>query len=396
MKLLYLVGRFPSASETFVAEEIRGMQARGHEVTVVALSRPDLATIDRIGPGLKSFITTTNYAPMFCLPATVRYCVSAEAWSLSARLARDATLPVRPLPRMTRAMAVADIARSCGAEWIHAHWPRPTEVAMLASVMTDCPFSVSVHAHEVAHDAGHFAAAFERLSFATFCNSAAMELLLATLPAEARARSHLVYHGVNLDGFSRSEMPPLDSGLRIASAGRLTVTKGFDRLIRAVAQARADGLEASLSIFGEGAERPRLEALISDLGVGDAVTLAGWLPHEKMQEALSRHHLFALMADDKFHDGLPNVVLEAMAVGRPILISPLPAAKEVVVSGQNGVILESIDSVEEAARTLRWFSDNPECLTSFGTAAACSVCANHDRSQRLDQLDALFQRYRRA
>lgn len=395
MRLLYLVGQFPTASETFVAEEIRGMQARGHEVTVVALNRPDPAAMDRIGPGLRTFIPTTHYVPRVRLPATLRYGASAGAWRLNARLRRDATTPVRPLPRLTRAMVVADIVRASGAEWIHAHWPRPTEVAMLASEMTGCPFSVSIHAHEVAHDAGHFPAAFERLGFATFCNAAAMELLLAHLPAEARERSHLVYHGVDLCDFSQSAVPPLGSGLRVASAGRLTKTKGFDRLIRAIAQARNDGLEASLTIFGEGGERPRLEALISALGVRDAVTLAGWIPHEDMQEALSHHHAFALMADDSFHDGLPNVVLEAMALGRPVIISPLPAAKEAVRSGRNGVILESVDGVDEAARTLRWFFDDPEGLASFGQEAAASIRADHDKSQRLDQLDALFQMHRR-
>lgn len=395
MKLLYLVGRFPTASETFVAEEIRGMQARGHQVTVVALNRPDSATLDRIGPGLRTFVPITHYVPRFSLPATLRYSISAGARRLNTRLTRDATTPVRPLPRLIRAMAVADIVRNTGADWIHAHWPRPTEVAMLASEMTECPFSISVHAHEVAHDAGHFAIAFERVSFATFCNAAAMELLLATLPPEARERSHLVYHGVDLDGFSKADMPRLDAGLRIASAGRLTATKGFDRLIRAVAQARADGLEVSLSIFGEGGERPRLEALISDLGVGDAVNLAGWIPHEDMRKALVHHHLFALMPDDTFHDGLPNVVLEAMAVGRPIIISPLPAAKEVVRSGHNGVILERVDGVAEAAQTFRGFFDDPGRLASFGQEAFASVLTHHDRSQRLDQLGALFELHRR-
>lgn len=370
------------------------MQERGHEVTIVALNRPDPAAMDLLGSGLRTFIPATHYVPRFSLPATLRYGASVGAWQLNAHLKRDATTPVRPLPRLTRAMAVADIVRRSGAEWIHAHWPRPTEVAMLASEMTGCPFSVSIHAHEVAHDAGHFPAVFERLGFATFCNAAAMGLLLANLPAEARERSHLLYHGVDLCGFSQSAMPPLGSGLRVASAGRLTKTKGFDRLIRAIAQARNDGLQVLLTIFGEGGERPRLEALISDLGVGDAVTLAGWIQHEDMHEALSRHHLFALMADDTFHDGLPNVVLEAMAIGRPVVISPLPAAKEAVQSGRNGIILENVDGVAEAARTFQQFFDDPGRLATFGHEAAASLRENHDRSQCLDQLDALFQVHR--
>lgn len=395
LKLLYLVGRFPAASETFVAEEIRGMQARGHEVTVVALNRPRPAALDCVGPGLRDLVPTTHYVPRFCVTSAIRHGVSVGVWKLNARLSREATSPVRPLPRFARAMAVAGIIHKIGAEWIHAHWPRPTEIAMLASEMTQLPFSVSIHAHEVAHDSGHFLAAFERLSFATFCNAAAMELLLGQLPAEARKRSFLTYHGVDLVKFSMSNMPPIQSALRIVSAGRLTKTKGFDRLIRAVAQARTYGLEASLTIFGEGSERQRLEALILELELDGAVNLPGWIRHEDIEEAISTHHLFALMADDNFHDGLPNVVLEAMAVGRPVIISPLPAAKEVVRSGWNGVILSPSNGVDEAARALLWFFEEPERLSLFGKRAAISVRADHDRSMLLDQLDALFRRHRR-
>ena len=390
MRLLYIVDQFPVASETFVAAEIEGMRQRGHVVEVAALKRPTPGTLQKMGPGLRSLIAGTHYVPRISALASARYFWTPSAHRLNWRIAREATCKAKPLLRLTRAMTVARLADQLRAQRIHAHWPRPTEVALLASLLTGLPVSASIHAHEVAHDNGHFPAAFEMLDFATFCNTAAMELLLSKLADPAQSRSHLIYHGVDASTFPQVALPSIDGVLRIVTAGRLTPTKGFDRLIEAVGRAKGHGLEVSLTILGDGGGKDRLVQLAAALGVGDQIDFAGWLPHEQMHGMLAQHHLFALLADDSFHDGLPNVVLEAMATGLPVILSPLPAAKEAVVDGKSGLILSAVDAVDEMVELCIRLWSEPDRLRSLGDAAARAVRLQHDRSAQLDRLAALF------
>src|SRR5205823_2764513 len=100
--------------------------------------------------------------------------------------------------------------------------------------------------------------------------------------------------------------------LHLISAGRLTRTKGFDRLVRTCARFREQGGEIELTILGEGNLKFELQKMAQNLGFAEHLRLPGWLPHDQISEQLGSAHLFALMADTQFHDGLPNVVLEAM------------------------------------------------------------------------------------
>jgi glycosyltransferase involved in cell wall biosynthesis len=311
---------------------------------------------------------------------------------LNRRISAEATHRTNGALRLLRAAAVAELARERAVERIHAHWPRPTEVALLAQAMTGLPMSVSIHAHEVAHDAGHLPAAFERIDFAAFCNAASMELTLSKLPTSVHDKARLVYHGVDLDQFPLTALPPLSGGkLHLVTAGRLTRTKGMDRLIQAVASARAGGVDLDLTIIGDGGERGQLEERARTLGVGEEVRFTGWVPHERMRAMLAEAHLFALFADDSFHDGLPNVVLEALALGRPAILTPLPAAREVINPGENGALLSRVDATDELQRICHALIADPSILAAWSAAASLSVREAHDRARQLDRLCSLFE-----
>lgn len=384
-RILYVVPRFPVGSETFVAEEVLGIAARGRLAGVVALARPTPAQQAQFGSRMKEAAGLATYLPRVpvgeALPA-----LHLLGPSVFRGAGEGSSLLI-----LLRALAVARHARRTGADLIHAHWPRPSEIACLASAMTGIPFGISVHAHEVAHDAGHFPEILPRAALVAFCNAAAMRLLAERFPAAA-GRFHLLYHGVDTGSFAAAPMPAVIGPLRIVAAGRLTRTKGFDRLIRAVARAQARDVAVHLTIVGEGGERAALEALVASCGVADRVSFRGWVPHEQMPPLLAEAHLFALLPNTNFHDGLPNVVLEAMALGRPALLSPLPAAAEAVSHGGDGFILESEDDLDGFADVCAALAADPARLARMGAAAAGRVRAEHDRAVHLDHMVALFDR----
>jgi glycosyltransferase involved in cell wall biosynthesis len=286
-------------------------------------------------------------------------------------------------------MAIARRLRRGAYSRIHAHRPYGHQLGALAQVLTDLPLSISVHAHEVAHDSGHFAAVFELIDFAAFCNDAARRFLVERIPAGNAAKCQLIYHGVDLSAFPALPLPPTCEQLRLVSAGRLTTTKGFPRLLRAIATLRDRGVQVELSILGEGSQRQALTALATELGVRESVHFAGWLSPSGLRQVFEASDVFCLLPDTTYHDGLPNVVLEAQALGRPVVISSLPAAAEAVAHGVNGFVLEPEDH-EGICDALARLARDPALRLGMSLAARARVEQQHDSRQHLAQLHQLL------
>ncbi|MCP3917047.1 MAG: glycosyltransferase family 4 protein [bacterium] len=396
MRILYLVPRFPMPSETFVSHEVVGVGERGHDVMTAAFGGPSAAELEQLVPAARELARGTRYvtkARLAAAPFTTplnTLGASRAVRTLNARLAGESTHRTNAWARLARAAAVARIVRREGIEHVHAHWPQAAQVAALVHAWTGVPYSISVHAHEVVHDHGHFPAVFETLAFAAFCNRAAMEALLGRLGPHARGRSHLVYHGVDLDLFAATPPPDVRAGLRVVSAGRMTPTKGMPRLVRGVRAAVDAGVDVSLVLVGDGGQRDELARLARELSIPGRVELRGWVRQDEMPAILADAHVFALLPDDRGDDGLPNVVLEAAAAGRPVVLSAIPAAKEAVEPGVNGWIVPVEDSGESFARVLAEVGRDPAQLAALGAGARTHVERHYDRRMHLDRLARLF------
>lgn len=390
-RVLYVTPRFPVPSETFVAEEVLGMHERGRLVGVVALACPTADQVGHLAPRSRSVGALTTYLTRFPVARALRAItlLSPTVISQAAHLQRRSSVRASSLARLVRALAVADFVRTSEASLIYAHWPRASEVAYLASIMTGVPFAISVHAHEVMHDSGHFPILLRAARFSAFCNRAAMTLLARNVPGHEQ-RMHLIYHGVDLERFTANPLPTFSGRLRILAAGRLTPTKGFDRLIRGVAATTQRGVDVHLQIAGVGSALADLQRLAAELNVADRVQFLGWVSHEQMPLLLRDVHLFALLAATNYHDGLPNAVLEAMASGRAVIVSALPAAHEVITDGVSGLILRDYNNPECFADTCSTLLEDPECMTQIGHAAAAAVHTDHNRAAQLDRLAALM------
>ena len=390
-KIAYLVAEFPKPSETFVSREVLTLQKLGMEIVPFAFQGPGAQEVAALDAPTRRLAEEVEYLPnakvltgaLASLPAVGR------CWCANRRLPAGAHGGSKQV-RLLRAARLARELEARGIEHLHAHWPYATQVAYLVHKLTGMPFSVSIHAHEVEHDHAHFPATFEALSFATFCNRAAMERLLQRLPTGARERSHLIYHGVDLSRFAPLPFPASATPLRVISAGRLTKTKGFDRLVRACACTHAHGHAIELTILGQGAIEPELRALAEERGFSEHLHLPGWLPHDQVAARLAESHLFALMADTNFHDGLPNVVLEAMASARPVILSPIPAASEAITDGAEGFVLSAADDEAGMCAALDLCQAAPEKLAAMGGAARDRVAQLFDQDFHARRLQTLF------
>lgn len=384
MHLAYVVNQFPALSETFVAREVLALRERGVRVDVYTFTPPSDADVATMSESMQALaaeaIRITPEAPSVADISGL-----AAAWRANGRFDH----PSSPYGRIGRAVALAKHIRRTAPDRLHAHWPYATMVTHLASLLTSTPYSTSIHAHEVAHENGHFREAFGRMEWGAFCNRAAMEHLMAKLPPEASDKAHLVYHGVETHTFEPLAMPESADPFRVVSAGRLTETKGFDRLVRACALAREQGAPVELAILGRGDQEKTIRAVAEETGFSEHLSLPGWVSHDEVPEWIGRSHVFALPASVGFHDGLPNVVLESMASARPVILSPLPAAPEAVTPGVEGEILSSQDDIEGLASILVRMASEPDRVAEMGRAARARVVADHDARSQVERLHRL-------
>lgn len=390
MAIGYVIHRFPWPSETFISREVAGLIALGEDIRIYAFERPSHAQVSLLTPQARELMARTQYVGS---GESMRAALSVTGVKILAdalRTLRAASVGRKVSVLAARAAALAQRVTADGVTQLHAHWPYATLATHLVSRALRLPYSVSIHAHEVAFENAHFKTCFDDLRFATFCNRAAMEHLFASLPPAARAKGHVVYHGVDTSQFAPCSAAPVPPPLRIVSAGRLTRSKGFDRLVRACAAAQKRGLSVDLTILGIGSELEPLRALADSLGLGGRLHLPGWVSHDAVLGYIASSHAFSLLANTDFGDGLPNVVLEAMAAGRVPIVSPLPAAEEAITHGVNGYILAAPDDVEGFIDAIAALYRNEAVARDMGLAARDTVVAQHDANTHLHELRKLL------
>ena len=256
---------------------------------------------------------------------------------------------VTALPPGDVAVQAAAIARALGGRRpsaVHGYFAHtPAAVAEAAARHLDAPFGFSVHARDGRKVAADTLRERGRRAAAVVTCNTDMHGWLETLGVAAQ----LVPHGVDLDRFPCRPLaivPPV----RLLAVGRLVPKKGFHVLIRALAAVRTP---VALSVVGDGPERPRLTALAQTLGVADRVTWHGSATHETLPAAYHAAHAVVVPSvedDTGDRDGLPNVVLEALATGRLVVASRLGALGTALRDDDTALLVPAGDASALAAR----------------------------------------------
>jgi glycosyltransferase involved in cell wall biosynthesis len=284
----------------------------------------------------------------------------------------------------------ADLLRGAGVDHVHAHFAdRAGVVAMVISRLLGMPYSVTAHAFDIYVDPLFLAQKIQGARFATTCTAANQ----SHIRAATGERVELIYHGLDFDRLPAGRAPD-GAGRRplILAVGRLQEKKGFVHLLRACALLRERGIRIDCEIIGEGPERARLSALIDELALGDSVRLSGALPHALVLEKYREAACFVLpciIAEDGDRDGIPNVILEAMACALPVISTRVSGVPEVVVDGQTGILLETADP-ERIAAAVAGLLESPTVAEALGRNAADFVRREFDIRRNVVRLIELL------
>ncbi|HJN18353.1 MAG TPA: glycosyltransferase family 4 protein, partial [Armatimonadota bacterium] len=276
---------------------------------------------------------------------------------------------------------------------VHAQFgSMPATVGMLLAEIPGLTFRLSLHARDIFTDESIILPTkLMEAEFATVCTQAGMNKLLATQPAAVHSRIHLVRHGIALGAFTTGTRRPTREPI-IAIIGRLVEKKGHQVLLRAAEVLRRSRGRFTIAIAGDGPLQPELEAVRDSLGLAHAVTFCGSLAREEIKELLQAARCLvvpSIVASDGDRDGLPNVILEAAAVGTPIVGSHVAGIPEFIEHRDTGLIVEP-NNPRELGEAIKAILDDPAGASAMGERARAKVIKEYDASRNVLALEAFF------
>jgi colanic acid/amylovoran biosynthesis glycosyltransferase len=360
MKVGYVLKRYPRYSETFVVNEILAHEAAGLEVEIFALRPTSDTHFQDIISRVRAPVT---YLPSGGIKAVDFWTALEEAaiWSpkLWTTLGQAAGEDARDV---YQAALLAREAQVRGVTHLHAHFASvSTTVARLAARFAGMPYTFTAHAKDIFHESVCPEDLRRKLKDAARVVTVSgfnLQYLRENYSPEAQ-RTHRVYNGMDLQRFTYKA--PLHRPPRIVAVGRLVEKKGFADLIEACDILAASGRLFSCQIVGEGELEADLRARIERSGLAGRVSLIGPRPQGEIVGLICEAAAFVapcVVGGDGNRDGLPTVLLEAMALGTPCVSTDVTGIPEVLRDEQTGLMVSQRDPASLAEAIERLIGDS--------------------------------------
>lgn len=396
VKIAYILNTYPQPSQSFIRRELKGLERLGLSVDRIAMRRSDLPLKD---PQDKAELGRTRYVleagKMALLLSLLRVIVGRPgpfwaAWKVAMGLGAVSPLGrMRHLIYLVEACHVLRLVQARGVEHMHAHFgTNAAAVAMLVRVLGGPSYSFTVHGPEE-FDAVHslsLARKMERAAFTVAVSSYGRSQLCRWLPHDAWDSVKVVHCGIDPEMFPEPGPMPED-GLRLVNIGRLSEQKGQLILMPVMSRVVEDVPEAHLTLIGDGELCGALEAEIAERGLQGNVTLAGWQTEDEVRAALAGCHALVLPS---FAEGLPMVIMEAMAAGRPVISTYVAGIPELVQEGVTGWLVPAGDDVALAAAVMALEAMSAEERAELGRAGRARVLERHDMYHEAERLAGHF------
>lgn len=397
LRIAYLINQYPTISHSFIRREIHALERQGCTVLRISLHGWDVTLMneeDRQERTLTRYVLQGGIFPLLwamlhtLLTHPVRY---LSALILALRTARGAerSLPYH-LAYLAEACRILPWLKAFGATHLHAHFgTNSSEVAMLANVLGGPPYSFTVHGQNELLFGG-IAEKVRRAAFAVAISSYGRSQLYRKISHALWKKVKVVHCGLEADYLESAYTQPTAEP-RLVCVGRLCEAKGQLLLAEAVHLLAQKNIRVELVLAGDGEMRGELEALIAHYGLYGQVQITGWLSAAEVREQILQARGMILPS---FTEGLPVVVMEAMALRRPVLSTYVAGIPELVVPGKTGWLFPAGSVTDLSTAIEDFLSRSDDELRKMGNAACLRVQERHAIDTEAAKLAQLFKESR--
>lgn len=397
MRVAYLVNQYPKVSHSFIRREIRALETLGASVFRVASRGWGDTLVDAADQAERTkthYLLRGGLAPL--VASALRVFASSPLRFLRAarRAAGMARMAPRPWPvhlaYLAQACRLRELARREGVSHVHAHFgTNSAEVAMLCAELGGPPFSFTVHGpEEFDMPAGlHLGDKAQRAAFVAAVSSFGRSQVYRWIPQAHWSKVKVVRCGLDED-FAHEPQPIAPESRMVVCVGRLCEQKGQALLLAAARELAARGAEFELVLAGDGEMRAELERLIDDYGLRGRVRITGWVSGDEVRSLLLASRGLVLPS---FAEGLPVVIMEAMALARPVITTQVAGIPELVRDGAEGWVVPPGDCRALVQAWTELLQSSASRLDAMGRSGRERVHRRHSAIASARKLMRLFE-----
>ncbi|GAB1543462.1 glycosyltransferase [Scytonema sp. NUACC21] len=378
MRIAYLTGEYPRATDTFIQREVAGLRELGVEVHTFSIRRT--GDEHMVGPEQKSERDRTFYIlppnPIGLLLAHISLFFGSPMRYLRAlKLAWSTQQPgwrgfIYQLFYFVEAGILAQQIKTKHIEHLHNHLASSSgTVAMLAADLGGFTYSFTLHGPYIFFEPHRWRLdeKIKRSLFVCCISHYARSQGMVFAPIDKWNQMHIIHCGIDpalFDVVTHNQL-----GKRLLFVGRLAAVKGLPILLESLAALKDAHPEIVLTVVGDGPDRARLEAMTAELKLNSNVKFVGYQSQAEVRQHLQQTDVFVMSS---FAEGIPVVLMEAMAAGVPIVATQIAGVSELVEDGVNGYLVPAGDAISLANRIAKLLL-NPELRDAFGTAGRAKV-----------------------
>ena len=361
LRLAYMTGEYPRATDTFIRREVAALRALGHTVETFAIRRPpdgQMTAADVRAERDRTFYVLAAGVPAM-VAAHARLMASPRRYLAGIKAALAIRPPgvkaaLRQVAYFAEAGVVAGRVRRLRLQHLHNHFANSSgSVATIAAALGGFTFSLTLHGPAEFYEPKYWAVG-EKVRRALFANCISYfcrSQVMVFAPQPSWDRLHVIHCGVDPDAFAPHEQTP---GSRLLFVGRLAGVKGLPILLRALATVARDHPAVTLDVAGDGPDREALVAQATALGLAGRVRFLGYQSEAQVRDLMRQSDGFVMAS---FAEGVPVVLMEAMAAGTPVVATRVAGVAELVADGTSGLLVPPADPDALAAAVARLLGD---------------------------------------